>query len=81
VPFEAAIAEKEVIIETNYVVQGDESGSIVPKEDIINAFSYGPQLVPISSILEAGSKVFEEKNLRFLGFVDKAKVPRHCLMS
>jgi hypothetical protein len=40
------------------VVQGDEAGNLVNKEDVINAFSYGPQLVPISSILEAGSKVF-----------------------
>lgn len=50
------------------------------KENIINAYHYGPQLVPISSILEAGSKIFEDKNLRFLGFVDKSKIPRHCLM-
>lgn len=62
------------------MVQGDETGSIVQSEDIINAYHYGPQLVPISNILEAGSKVLEEKNLRFLGFVEKSKIPRHCLM-
>lgn len=70
-----------MIVETNYILQGDNETQIVDKENIINAFSYGPQLVPISSILEAGSKIFEDKNLRFLGFVDKNKVPRHCLMS
>lgn len=79
--FEPAITHREVIIETNYVVQGDETGRIVDPDNIINAFFYGPQLVPITPLLEAGSKVFEEKNLRFLGFVDKAKIPRHCLMS
>lgn len=30
--------------------------------------------------MEAGSKIFEEKNFRLLGFVDKSKIPRHCLM-
>lgn len=51
--------EKEIIIETNYVVQGDESGELVDKESIMNAFYYGPQLVPISTLLEAGAKVHE----------------------
>jgi hypothetical protein len=37
-------------------------------------------LVPISPILEAGSKIFEEKNFRLLGFIDKNKVPRHAFM-
>ena len=46
----------------------------------MNAFYYGPQLVPISPILEAGTKIFEDKNFRLLGFVDKSKVPRHALM-
>jgi ATP-dependent DNA helicase 2 subunit 2 len=73
--------EKEVILETNYVVQGDEAGSIIDKENIINAYYYGPQLVPISPILEAGSKVLEDKNFRLLGFIDKSKVPRHAFMS
>ena len=72
--------EKEVIVETNYVLQGDESGKLVDKENIINAFYYGPQLVPISPILEAGSKILEDKNFRLLGFIDKSKVPRHAFM-
>jgi len=50
------------------------------KENIVNAFMYGPQLVPISPILEAGTKMFEDKNLKFLGFVDRAKIHRQCLM-
>ena len=73
--------EKEIILENNYVVQGDETGKIVDKEDLINAYHYGPQLVPISPILEAGAKVFEDKNFRLLGFIDKSKVPRHAFMS
>lgn len=81
VPFNPIIPkEKEIILETNYAVQGDETGKIVEPDNIINAFNYGPQLVPISSILEAGSKIHEDKNLRFLGFVEKDKIPRHCLM-
>ena len=47
---------------------------------ILDEILYGPQLVPISPILEAGSKIFEDKNLRLLAFVDKAKIPRHSLI-
>lgn len=63
VPFEPIITEKkEVWTEINYIVKGDESGQIVEKENIINAYFYGHQLVPISPILEAGSRIFEEKS-------------------
>lgn len=31
-------------------------------------------------MMEAGSKIFEEKNFKLLGFVDKSKIPRHVLM-
>ncbi len=80
-PFDPVVPkQKEVIVEYNYVIKGDESGQIADKENIINAYLYGPQLVPISPILEAGSKVFEDRNFRMLGFVDKSKVPRHALM-
>lgn len=80
-PFEREITDKkDVILEHNYVIQGDESGKIVDKENIINAYYYGPQLVPMSSVLEAGTKIFEVKNFKLLGFVDKSKVPRHALM-
>ena len=37
-------------------------------------------MVPISPLLEAGSKILEDKNFRLLGFIDKAKVPRHAFM-
>lgn len=51
-PFERNLTDKkDVILEYNYVIQGDESGKIVDKENIMNAFYYGPQLVPISPIL------------------------------
>lgn len=81
-PFDPLIPkEKEIILETNYIVQGDESGKIVEPDNIINAYNYGPQLVPISPILEAGSKIFEDKNFRLLGFIDKGKVPRHAFMA
>lgn len=72
--------EKEVIIENNFVMQGDESGKLVDKENVMNAYYYGPQLVPISPILEAGSKILEDKNFRLLGFIEKDKVPRHAFM-
>lgn len=64
----------------SYIVQGDETSTEVERENQMNAYSYGPHLVPISSILETQAKFFEEKNLRLLGFVNKAQVPRAALM-
>ena len=47
----------------------------------MNAYPYGPQLVPISSILENDAKWKEEKKLQLLGFVPESKVPRHAYLS
>lgn len=47
----------------------------------MNAYPYGPQLVPISSILENDAKWKEEKKLQLLGFVPESKVPRHSYLS
>jgi hypothetical protein len=47
----------------------------------MNAYHYGPHLVPISGILEKDAKFYEDRNLRLLGFVEKAKVNRAALMS
>lgn len=81
VPFDPMLTkEKDVIPDVVYTIAGDDSGAIVDKDNQVNAYSYGPHLVPISGILEQGSKILEEKNFKLLGFVDKSKVPRHCLM-
>jgi hypothetical protein len=80
-PFVPEISkEKEITTRVSYIVQGDETSTEVERENQMNAYSYGPHLVPISAILESQAKFFEEKNLRLLGFVNKAQVPRAALM-
>jgi len=47
----------------------------------MNAYNYGPHLIPMSEILEKDTKFIEDKNLRLLGFVDKSKIQRAAFMS
>lgn len=46
----------------------------------MNAYNYGPHLVPISEILEKDTKIQEDRNLKLLGFIDKSKFHRPALM-
>ena len=46
----------------------------------MNAYAYGPQLVPVSHVLEGDSKWMEDKNLQLLGFTPKEKIPRYAFM-
>ena len=55
----------------SYIVQGDKTGTLVEQENIVNAYPYGPNLVPISEMLENGSRIYEEKNFKLLGFVER----------
>ena len=80
-PWDPRIPEgKEITNDISHVIEGDETGAVVDKEKQINAYPYGPNLIPVSGLMEAGAKIFEEKNFKLLGFVDKNKIPRHCLM-
>ena len=72
--------EKEIIAEVSYIVQGDKTGTLVEKENIVNAYPYGPHLIPISEMLENGMRINEDKNFKLLGFVDREKIPREALM-
>jgi hypothetical protein len=80
-PWDPKISDKkEIVNDVSYMVEGDETGTVVDKDKMINAFPYGPNFIPIPSMLENGAKIFEEKNFKLLGFVDKSKIPRHALM-
>lgn len=59
VPWNSDIPEeKEIINDVVHTVEGDEAGKVVDKDDQINAYPYGPNLIPISGLMEAGMKVF-----------------------
>ncbi len=49
-------------------------------ENIIKAYTYGSGLVPVSNIIEPGMRLYEDRNFRLLGFVDRDKVPRESFM-
>ena len=56
-PFNPQVTkEKDVFISNHYIVQGDETNEPVENEYRMNAYAYGPQLVPVSHILESDSK-------------------------
>lgn len=46
----------------------------------MNAYTYGSNMVPMNEMFENKTKIFEEKNLTLLGFVESEKVPRHCFL-
>lgn len=71
--------EKEIRTEITYIVQGDETGAAV--EHMVNAYQYGPHLVPIPAEVETHMKTYEERALKFLGFIAKEKAPAFCFMS
>lgn len=51
-PFNPEITRnKEIIMVISYIIQGDETNTEIEKENQMNAYSYGPHLVPISDIL------------------------------
>lgn len=80
-PFNPEITRtKEIVMVISYIIQGDETNTEIEKENQMNAYSYGPHLVPISDILERDAKWHENRNFRLLGFVDEERVPRHALM-
>jgi ATP-dependent DNA helicase 2 subunit 2 len=82
VPFDPVLRKgKEILTEISYIIQGDETNTNVPPEDRMNAYAYGPHLVPISGILEHDAKWHEDRNFKLLAFVDKDKIPRYAFMS
>ena len=81
VAFDPKIAKgKEITTDVSYIIQGDETNSNIEADNRMNAYPYGPQLVPISGILEQDSKWKEERNFQLLGFVEKDKIPRESFM-
>ncbi|XP_057807404.1 ATP-dependent DNA helicase 2 subunit KU80 isoform X2 [Salvia miltiorrhiza] len=53
---------------------------VVPPEQRIKGYSYGPQVVPISSAEWDAVKFKPEKGVRLLGFTDASNIMRHYYM-
>lgn len=72
-------ATHEVKIDYEYksVVEPDK---VVPPDQRIKGYLYGPQVVPISSAEWESVKFKPEKGLKLLGFTDRSSILRHHFM-
>ena len=59
----------------------DPSMKPVSKEEVIKAFYYGRQVVPIPKEKKEEMKVSDERQLRLLCFSEEKRVPRHFLLT
>ena len=54
-----------------------EPDTVVPPEQRIKGYLYGPQVVPVSSAEWEAVKFKPEKGVKLLGFADRSSVPRY----
>ncbi|KAI0500735.1 hypothetical protein KFK09_018951 [Dendrobium nobile] len=58
----------------------EDFGKVVPPEQRIKGYRYGPQVVPISSAEWEAVKFRPEKSVKLLGFTDSSNIMRHHYM-
>ncbi|XVF26321.1 hypothetical protein REPUB_Repub14bG0006100 [Reevesia pubescens] len=58
----------------------DDSSQVVPPEQRIKGYRYGPQVVPISAAELDAVKFKPEKGIKLLGFTDTSNIIRHYYM-
>lgn len=58
----------------------DDSSKVVPPEQRIKGYRYGPQVVPISTAEWDAVKFKPEKGVKLLGFTDASNIIRHYYM-
>jgi len=71
-------ASHEVKVDYEYksVVEPDK---VVPPDQRIKGYLYGPQVVPVSTAEWEAVKFKPEKGVKLLGFTDRSNVPRYAL--
>ena len=75
------IKDGEVTREAFYTDANDPEKKKTNAEDVIRAYFYGKQLVPIEKINEEVLKFSDSRCLKMLGFTETDKVPRQHYMS
>ncbi|KAH7425556.1 hypothetical protein KP509_11G060300 [Ceratopteris richardii] len=78
-PSGAPHATHEVKMDIEYKSMEDPDKT-VPPDQRTKAYQYGPQLVPISSVVEDALKLKTEKGVKLIGFTDASNVSRHYYM-
>eukprot|EP00271_Cylindrocystis_brebissonii_P020640 TRINITY_DN6925_c0_g1_i1.p1 TRINITY_DN6925_c0_g1~~TRINITY_DN6925_c0_g1_i1.p1 ORF type:complete len:740 (+),score=127.18 TRINITY_DN6925_c0_g1_i1:23-2242(+) len=58
----------------------DNPDKVVAPEEIVKAYRYGPQVIPISEELTQALQYDTEKGFKLVGFVAKGQIPRHFYM-
>jgi ATP-dependent DNA helicase 2 subunit 2 len=71
-------ASHEVKVDYEYksVVEPDK---VVPPDQRIKGYLYGPQVIPVSNAEWEAVKFKPEKGVKLLGFTDRSSVPRYAL--
>ncbi|KAJ3678288.1 hypothetical protein LUZ60_002091 [Juncus effusus] len=72
-------ASHEVKVDYEYKSVAEQD-RVVPPEQRIKGYRYGPQVVPVTKEEMEAVKLRTEKGVRVLGFTDRANVPRHYFM-
>ncbi|XP_028804678.1 ATP-dependent DNA helicase 2 subunit KU80 isoform X2 [Neltuma alba] len=72
-------ATHEVKVDFEYK-KSEDSKDVVPPDQRIKGYSYGPQVVPISSVEWEAVKFKPEKGVKLLGFTDSSNIFRHHYM-
>ncbi|XP_073141287.1 ATP-dependent DNA helicase 2 subunit KU80 [Henckelia pumila] len=78
-PLTDKFATHEIKVDYEYKSVADPD-RVVPPEQRIKGYRYGPQVVPISSAEWEAVKFKPEKGVKLLGFTDKANIMRHYYM-
>lgn len=68
-------ATHEVKVDYEYK-KFEDSKNVVPPDQRIKGYSYGPQVVPISSVEWEAVKFKPEKGVKLLGFTDSKNIYR-----
>ncbi|TYG93215.1 hypothetical protein ES288_A11G092900v1 [Gossypium darwinii] len=79
-PASNKLATHQVKVSYEYKSVDGSSNSVIPPEQRIKGYRYGPQVVPISTAEWDAVKFKPEKGIKVLGFTDASKIKRHCYM-
>ncbi|XP_022757093.1 ATP-dependent DNA helicase 2 subunit KU80 isoform X3 [Durio zibethinus] len=78
-PSTSKFATHQVMVDYEYK-SVDDSSTVVPPEQRIKGYRYGPQVVPISDAERDAVKFKPEKGVKLLGFTDASNIIRHYYM-
>ncbi|GMI66917.1 ARABIDOPSIS THALIANA KU80 HOMOLOG [Hibiscus trionum] len=73
-------ATHQIKVDYEYKSVGESSTTVIPPDQRIKGYRYGPQVVPMSTAEWDAVKFKPEKGVKLLAFTDASKIKRHCFM-